>query len=263
MSRGIGFRTAGFRNWGLREALYCLGDMGYDGVELCLEHPEMRPEALTARACANWAETVAQAGLQVASVSYHGDGEPYLERSTNQVRAVSIAADCGAQVLILNGEKALPGRQVAQWQAFVTHLSDAVMPLAADLNIRVALEPEPGHHLHSSQDLLRLLAEVGHPALGANLDVGHAWLTDTDVVSTIHELAPRLWHLHWEDFPVGEHRHLVPGTGDMPLRALHAALREVGYPGFYTVDLFDIAADPEPPARQSLAAVRTMLRAGG
>lgn len=259
MVGGVGFRTAGFRAWALRRALQCLGDLGYDGVELCLEHPEMRPETLSVDACLRWREAVAEAGLAVASVSYHGDGEPDAARSANQVRAVRIASDCGATVLILNGQKAAPGNEAEQWRAFARHLRERVLPLATDLDLRVALEPEPGHFLHSSADLLRLLAELDSPAAGANLDVGHAWLTDPDILSTVRELGPRLYHVHWEDMPSGEHRHLVPGTGDMPLDALHAALMAVGYSGYYTVDLFDIAEDPKTPAQQSLMAVRKML----
>ncbi|NPV48909.1 MAG: sugar phosphate isomerase/epimerase [Armatimonadetes bacterium] len=255
----VGFRTAGFRGWPLRQALQCLRDLGYDGVELCLEHPDMRPETLSADACIRWSEAVAETGLDIASVSYHGDGEPDDARSANQVRAVHITADCGAKLLILNGQKAVPGKELEQWRAFVRHLRDRVLPLAADLGIRVALEPEPGHFLHASSDLLRLLAELGSPAAGANLDVGHAWLTDPDVLNTVQELKPWLYHIHWEDMPAGEHRHLVPGTGDMPLDALHEALTAVGYSGYYTVDLFDIADDPKTPARRSLAALRKMF----
>jgi sugar phosphate isomerase/epimerase len=263
MTSKVGFRTAGFRDWDLRQALECLGAIGYDGVELCLEHPQTRPETIRQEGCFGWARAAAEAGLEIASVSYHGDGEEYASRAENQVRAVEIAAQCGATVLILNGERAIEGREAEQWDAFAAHLRTRILPRAGDLGVLVGLEPEPGHYLHSSADLLWLVAEVGHPALGANLDVGHAWLTDPDLPRTIRDLAPRLWHLHWEDFPTGEHRHLVPGTGDMPLAAVHAALREAGYAGYYTVDLFNIADDPETPARESLGAVRALLQAGG
>ena len=110
-----------------------------------------------------------------------------------------------------------------------------------------------------TDDMLRLLDELDHPALGVNLDLGHAWLTDDDLCRSLERLASRLWHIHWEDFPAGEHRHLVPGQGDMPLAEIHHALQSVGYSGYYTVDLFNIADDPEGYARDSLTAMRQLL----
>lgn len=263
MSNPLGFRTVGFREWPLSDALAALGRLGYDGVELCLEHPEMRPEQLDAPACRRWAGAAAAAGLRVASVSYHGDGEDHAQRARNQVQAVDVAANCGATVLILNSEKIIPGEADRQAAEFAELLRTQILPRAADRGVRVGLEPEPGQFLHGSAELQRLIAELDHPALGANLDVGHAWLTDADLLQTVRDLAPRLWHLHWEDFPAGEHQHLVPGTGDMPLPALHATLREVGYQGYYTVDLFRITEDPLRFARESLTAMRALLGTEG
>lgn len=263
MNNPVGFRTVGFREWDLSLALSALAQLGYDGVELCLEHPTMRPERMDTEACRRWADATAATGLAVASVSYHGDGEDHVSRATNQVEAVRIAADLGAHVLILNAETLLPGREADQWAEFAALLREQVLPRAADRGLKVGLEPEPGHFLHGTADLLRLLAELDHPALGANLDVGHAWLTDQDLQQTVRQLAPRLWHLHWEDFPAGQHEHLVPGTGDMPLHALHAVLGQVGYAGYYTVDLFRITADPLRYAADSLAALRAMFAASG
>lgn len=263
MSNPIGFRTVGFREWALPEALRALGQLGYDGVELCLEHPAMRPERLDTATCRDWAGQTADAGLAVASVSYHGDGEDHESRAANQVEAVRIAADLGATVLILNAEKTLAGQEAAQWAEFAALLRDYILPRAADLGLKVGLEPEPGLFLHGSADLLRLITELDHPALGANLDVGHAWLTDDDLMTSTRDLGPRLWHLHWEDFPAGIHQHLVPGTGDMPLDALHGVLRGVGYTGYYTVDLFRITDDPLRYATDSLAATRALFTAHG
>lgn len=40
----IGFRTIGFRQWPIEQALEALAQLGFAAVELCLEHPDMRPE---------------------------------------------------------------------------------------------------------------------------------------------------------------------------------------------------------------------------
>ena len=41
MPERIGFRTAGYRNVPIEEAVRAIAEIGYDGVELCLEHPDL------------------------------------------------------------------------------------------------------------------------------------------------------------------------------------------------------------------------------
>jgi sugar phosphate isomerase/epimerase len=131
-----------------------------------------------------------------------------------------------------------------------------------EAGVALAIEPEPGMFVHGTAEMRRLLAEVDHPALAVNLDIGHAWLTDVDLLQAIRDLAPHLVHLHWEDFPAGVHQHLVPGEGDMPLAEIYRVLQEIHYEGYYTIDLFNIADDPEPVAKASLQATRALLQPG-
>ena len=247
MSHGpikIGFRTAGYREWPLHRAFRSLGQLGYDGVEICLEHPEARPETLTPGQADELAAAARHSGLAIASVSYHGDDDPDELRAQNQRRALSLTRHLGAELLILNAQKAVPGREEKQWQAFRGQL-ETLLEVAQAEGVLIALEPEPGHFLHSSADMVRLLHEMGSPCLKVNLDIGHAFLTDPDVTRTIRTLAASIVHVHIEDMPVGVHQHLVPGEGDIDLPSVHDALRGAGYSGYYTVDLFDIASDPE------------------
>ena len=255
----IGFRTAGFREWSLPDALAALSGIGYDGVELCLEHLQMRPERLDPGRCGDFAAMVSEAGLEIASVSYHGDREDHDERRANQVRCGRIVQDLGAEILILNSEHVVAGREREQWAELVSLLQRELLPEALERGHAIAIEPEPGMSVVGTEEMLRLIDEVDHPALGVNLDVGHAWLTDRDLLQSVEALAPFLLHVHWEDFPAGEHKHLVPGQGDMPLRALHEKLLEVGYDGYYTIDLFNIADDPVRYAEESLVATRELL----
>jgi fructoselysine 3-epimerase len=258
----IGFRTVGFREWPLQRAVQAIAACGYDGVELCLEHPEMRPEALPIEACVGILALVRESGLEVASVSYHGDREEHAARKANQRRAIEITKALGSDILILNSEHVVSGQTGRQWAEFVALLRGELLPMAMEAGVVLAIEPEPGMFVHGTTEMLALLAEVDHPALAVNLDIGHAWLTDDDLARSLRDLAPCLAHLHWEDFPTGEHRHLVPGEGQMPLAQLHTVLNEIGYDGYYTIDLFNITDDPEAYARASVGPTRTLLQGG-
>jgi protein FrlC len=254
----LGFRTAGYRDWPLLRAFGSIAEAGYDGVEVCLEHREARPEELSPRGAAQIAQMAADAGLEVASVSYHADDEPDAPRARNQRRAVMLARDFSCDLLILNSRKAVRGREAHQWQDFRRDL-DALLPLAQAEGVFVCLEPEPGHFLHSCADMARLLHEVGSANLKVNLDVGHAFLTDADLPGAIGSLKGSLAHAHIEGMAAGVHKHLLPGEGDLDLRQVREALREAGFDGYWTVDLFDIADDPQAHALASLQALRRLF----
>lgn len=253
-----GFRTAGFREWPLQEALNAISRAGYEGVELCMENHQCRPELLAKETATQIRRMVADAGLQTASASYHGDAEPDDSRTSNQARAVRMTRALGTDVLILNARKAVPGREQDQWDDFARRL-EGLLSIAEEEQVWIALEPEPGHFLHSSDDMARLIGQIQHPNLTVNLDVGHAFLTDADVCESIRRLAADIVHTHIEGMPAGEHRHLEPDQGDLDLAAVVQTLRQIGYDGYYTVDLFNIVQDPDGAARRSREALTAIL----
>lgn len=193
----IGFRTAGYREWPLQKAIQSIAAIGFDGVELCLEHPELRPETLDASQCGKVAAMADDCGLEIASVSYHGDREDHAQRAQNQLSSILLTAALGARILILNGEHVVAGQAEVQWTEFVRHLRETLLPTAVDHGVLLALEPEPGMYLNGTTEMLLLLAECdNHPALGINLDIGHAWLTDADLLQSVRDLKDRIFHLH-------------------------------------------------------------------
>jgi len=254
----LGFRTAGFHEWPIGQAVSELGRLGYDGVEICLEHADCRPEELTPDDAEGLARLCFDAGLEVASVSYHADTEPQDVRRENTIRAVELVRPFGAKVLIINGRRCEAGRE-AEALADLERLLDALLPRAEALGVRVAVEPEPGLAVGSSEEMKRLIDRVGSPWLGANLDVGHAFLTDADVCESVRALGLGIFHTHIEGMPAGQHRHLLPGEGDLDLGAVVRAIEGIGYEGYLTVDLFAIAQDPLGWAERALAAMRAIV----
>ena len=258
----IGFRTAGFHQWPTPRVLTLLGDLGYDGVEICLENPDCRPETLTPVGAADLARQCADAGLEVASVSFHADAEEPALRRENTVRALSLVPAFGADVFIMNGRRPEPGAE-ERTRAELTGLLDVLLPRAEADGLRVAIEPEPGLAIGSSAEMQALLDRVGTPHLAVNLDVGHAFLTDPDVCESIRLLGPAIAHTHLEGMAAGLHKHLLPGEGDLDLVAVCRTLAGVGYRGCYTIDLFAIADDPARWARLALDAMRETLAQAG
>lgn len=254
----IGFRTIGYRRFSADTAIHRIADLGYDGVEICLEHPGLEPEEMDVMRATALATVAAGAGVEVATVSYHGDRDPLPVRWRRALRAIELTAAMGSDTLIINAPR--PGADRPDLaDEFLTQLERQVK-LAERQGVVLALEPEPGLLVHGVDDMIALIERVNSDHLRVNLDLGHAFLTEPDVPAAVHRLGDLIVAAHIEDMPAGEHRHLVPGEGDMELPAVLTALTESGFEGWLTVDLFDIADAPDEAAEASLMRMRELTR---
>ena len=251
----FGFRTSGFTDWKIEDILKELSGIGFDGVELCLESNDMRPESFTQA----WADEIKklmdEIGLEVASVSYHGDAEPAEQRRANTFKAVEIADWLGTDVLIINSERIREGEKEKQFQ----ELAGRLKKLAASAErsgVNVAMEPEPLLVVSDTDDMVRMMDTVASPNLKVNLDIGHAYITDPHLPDSIKRLGDAIVHAHIEDIKDKIHNHLELGQGDVDFSAMHQAFTEIDYQGYYVVDLFRLGDDPSGVAARTLAALR-------
>lgn len=250
------FRTSGWRLWPHAVCLEELRRIGFGAVELCLEHPDVAPRAMTAERCREVAGELG--GLSVSALSFHGKREhPRLKAEYThmlvdvgaRLRAAGVATD----VLVICGG-------LRDYAGLVALLRD-VCPRAQDAGFLLAVEPEPGTVVHGSADMRRLLDDVDHPALRVNLDVGHSFLTEPDVVADIALWGPLIAGVHVEGMPAGVHRHLVPGEGDLDLPAALRAIDRAGYTRPLTIDLFDIQDDPPGWSERAYLGLQAVIAA--
>ena len=72
-----------------------------------------------------------------------------------------------------------------------------------------------------------------------NCDIGHLFCVGDDPADVIRKLAPHVAHLHLEDIGKNRvHQHLTPGKGAIDFRSIFAALDDVRYAGWVTVELY-------------------------
>jgi sugar phosphate isomerase/epimerase len=251
----FGFRTGGFKGWDIDSIIKELAHIGFDGVELCLESPDMRPEKFTPK----WADKINgminKAGLEIASVSYHADAEPSDQRRLNTSRTVGIAEWLGVNIVIINAERIREGEKEDQWKDLVDWLKELTAH-AEGKNINIAIEPEPLLVVNDTDDMIRLMEDVGASNLKVNLDVGHAYITDQSLPESIRKLGSSIIHTHIEDIKNKVHNHLEIGQGDIDFKSMHEAFMEIGYNGYYVVDLFRLGDDPSGVASRTLEALK-------
>lgn len=121
----------------------------------------------------------------------------------------------------------------------------------------LALEPFTKfttHICNEASQLVRLLKEVGSPALTGLADTDVIATTGVDTFGTfVHTLGKeRLGHVHFVDGNPGG--HLVPGDGVLELDAALWALKDMDYSGFLGLEILDrrYVMDPETAMRRAM-----------
>ncbi|MBI3315919.1 MAG: sugar phosphate isomerase/epimerase [Candidatus Omnitrophica bacterium] len=77
------------------------------------------------------------------------------------------------------------------------HRLKQIAPLARNAGIKIAIE---NHQDVTSEELIRLIQEVGQDVLGVNFDTGSALATCEDPVEFASAIAPYLLNLHLKDY---------------------------------------------------------------
>ena len=244
-----------FYKWSLERACHALAEMGYHGLNVALEHPDTNPILLSDPKNASAVrKVIVGAGLEVIAVSYHIG----LDLQT-LTRTMDIALELGTNMIIINGDPTPSVGAKAQWPRTVERVK-RVADVAERKDIVLAVEPDyvPGFTIASSAEFEQLAKEVNSPVLKLNMDINHAAKTDDDYLAALRRLADYLVHVHLSDSRNRVHEHLIPGQGDIDWKRLKSTFDEIGYTGYYVLDLFEDLDTPDVSARESLAAIKRL-----
>ena len=273
-ARSWAYSTNGLTRRPLLEAISCIAEAGYQGVELLADAPHWTPHAETdmtwrghERSCSptELKRALSDHGLWVSNINANTAMlcwprwmpetifEPALSHPDRQVRsrrvdlayrAMDWASELGApRVSVTSGR--CPGG--CPPEEGIRYFADSLALLcdrATELDLELSVEYEPGLLIERWSELRALLDRVDHPRLGANLDLGHARCAGEDPVEAIQGLAGKIWSVHVEDILAHKHYHLIPGEGDLDLQAALNALDDVHYTGPLTVELYTYSDAP-------------------
>jgi sugar phosphate isomerase/epimerase len=257
-----------FEGWDHERVCDFVADLGYQGLELAPftlaprvtdvsadRRRELREQA-DARGLSiiglHWllAKT---AGLQLTSAdaSVRAATADYLAELARCCR------DLGGTLLVFGSpaqRRVPPGASKEQAGEFALDTFRRAAPAFADCGVTLCLEPlspPEADFLNTAAEAVRLLDRLDHPNFKLHLDVKAMATEDVPATELIRRHAPRTGHFHANDPNLRG-----PGFGATDFVPIFRALREAGYGGWVSVEVFDYKPDPETIARESLRYMR-------
>lgn len=164
-----------------------------------------------------------------------------------------LCRDLGGSVLVLGSPKQrnlLPGVTHDQAMEYAADVLRGVVPALEDCGVVLAAEPlgpEEGDFLRTAELGVRLVQMVDSPRCRLHLDVKAMSTEQKPIVDIIRDSAPWIEHFHAND-----PNRRGPGMGKVDFRPILAALREINYQGWVSVEVFDYAPGVESLARDSI-----------
>ncbi|MEN0111971.1 MAG: sugar phosphate isomerase/epimerase family protein [Planctomycetota bacterium] len=165
-----------------------------------------------------------------------------------------LCGDLGGELLVLGSPQQrnlLPGVTLEQATDLAAGVLRDAAPAFEDRGLTLALEPlgaSEGDFLNTAAEGVALAERVGSPACRLHLDVKAMASEATPVPDLVREFVPHTAHFHANDPNL-----LGPGMGDVDFPPIAAALRETGYEGWVSVEVFKYEPSPEAIARESFA----------
>lgn len=232
---------------------------GFDGVEIGIYDRDFQispaffeedfPERM--KAC------MKENGVKSYSVGAHMDYTENEEKLQAIIDAVGVAAKLGAKQMIINGairKEEIPYEE--QWNKLIAD-TKLICKEAEKQNVYLAMEFEPGFVADNTDKMLKAFTEIHSPMLLVNADIGHVFLQDEDPMAALEKCRGLIVHAHLENMAKGVHNHLVPWEGDMDVKSYLAKLKELGFDGNASLDVYQY--DYEAVAEESVAYLKGVL----
>jgi sugar phosphate isomerase/epimerase len=254
-----------FVDWDWERQCRFSAELGYTGLELAPFTLAPRIEEVSAARRAELRRTAEEHGLTIIGLHWllaktEGLHLTTADAATRRRTADYLAelgnacADFGGDLMVLGSpfqRNVEEGLSRDQAYANAAEVLRACLPRFADRGVRICMEPltpKETDFVNTCADAMELIDRVGQPNLVLHQDVKAMLGAETkSIPELIHEYKDVVGHFHVNDTNL-----LGPGMGETEYEPILRALRDSGYDGWVSVEVFDYSPGAERIARESI-----------
>jgi len=252
-----------FKGWSLEDTFAFAKKAGYDFVEIAPFTIAKSVTEISAAERARIGALAASAGIGISGLHWvlvqaegmyltHPDAAVRARTSDYFVELVECCADLDGTRIVVGSPKQrniMEGVTFEQAWTWATDVFRAAVKRAEEYGVVLCFEPlapTETNFVNTAAEGRRFAAQFGSSAMSIVLDVKAMSSEPTPIPQIIRESAGKFEYFHANDPNLKG-----PGFGDMDFAPIAAALRESGYDGTVSVEVFNFDEGPEVIATQS------------
>jgi sugar phosphate isomerase/epimerase len=260
-----------FGDWAFDRAFGFAAEQGYRGIEIApftiaddvTDIPTARRDEIRKQAEQAGVEIVGLHWLLARTKGFHltsPDAEVRRRTAKYLAELARFCADLGGGRMIFGSppQRNLPdGVTREQGIVFAAEVIAEVLPVLEERNVMLAIEPlSPGttNFLRTAAEAMELVQRVDAARCRLILDCLAMASEPTPIPELIRRHHASLVHFHAND-----PNRQGPGFGELNFVPIFAALREVNYRGWVSVEVFDYKPGPERLCRESIQYMKKCL----
>jgi sugar phosphate isomerase/epimerase len=253
-----------YQSWNLEDTLVHAARLGYAGIEIAPFTLANSVTEISATQRQHIRELAARNHIAIVGLHWllvkpeglylnHTDAGIRNRTARYFVELVDCCADLGGNIMVVGSPKqrnvteGVSHQQAWDWTA--TTFRDAVKK-AEDRGVTICLEPlSPAetNFINTAAEAIEFVKPFNSPAFKIILDVKAMCSESTPIPQIIRESSPHFAHFHAND------KNLKgPGFGEVDFKPIAAALGEVAYRGYVSVEVFKFEEGPEIIAGRSI-----------
>ena len=262
-----------YQGWDFAKTCDHVAATGYQAIEIAPFTLKDDPRDLTEEDAGRYGEIAKAAGLEVVGLHWllvkpgwlHVTTPDDLLRKDTVAFGIHLARTCaamGGRIMVWGSPKQRDVSPDWEYDEAFSRAADTlrkVAEAAGEVGVSIAMEPlarTETNFLNTAEETRRLIKTVDHPAFRLHLDVKAMSDEEKSIPEIIRESREDLLHFHANDPNLRG-----PGFGEMKFEPIADCLKEVGYAGYVSVEVFDYSPDPETIATQSLSYLKKVFEA--
>lgn len=257
-----------FENWDHARVCAATAELGYEGLEIAPFTLAPRITDVTAEQRKRLRAEAEKQGLTIIGLhwllakteGFHlNSADPQVRQRTADylIELARCCRDLGGDLMVFGSpaQRRVPaGATREQATDWALDTFQRVIKTLEETNVTICLEPlspPEADFLNTAAEGVAMLRRLGHPNFRLHLDVKAMSTDDAPAPDLIRKHVGDLGHFHANDPNLRG-----PGFGDTDFVPIFRALRESGYSGWVSVEVFDYKPDPMTIGRESIRYMR-------